>query len=68
MKRRDTDEYVTIPEAQRRTGIGRRQFTKAAKSGYLAVYDLGSWPRVRWTDVVAWIQRQRRDAPTVSEQ
>jgi excisionase family DNA binding protein len=68
MKRRDTDEYVTIPEAQRRTGIGRRQFTKALKSGDLGVYDLGSWPRVRWADVLAWIERKRRDAPVASQQ
>ena len=54
-----SDELVTIPEAQRRTGLGRRQFRRAIEEGGLAVFTVGAWPRVRWRDVVAWIERSR---------
>ena len=54
-------EYVTVGEAHRRTGLGRRQFTRAIARGQLEVFDVG-WPRVRWSDVLVWIERQRRPA------
>ena len=55
-----SDKLVTLPEAQRRTGLGRRQFRRAIADGSLEVYDLGGWPRLRWSDVVAWIESSRR--------
>jgi len=54
--------FVTIPEAQRRTGLGRRQFEKAIRRGDLGVFDIGDWPRVRWRDVLAWLDSTRRSA------
>ncbi len=54
-----SDELVTIPEAQRRTGLGRRQFRRAIEEGGLAVFTVGAWPRVRWVDVIRWICSQR---------
>ena len=58
----DLDRYrfVTIGEVTRRTGIGRRQLQRAIAAGQIEVYDLGAWPRVRWADVIAWIERNRR--------
>ena len=53
-------EMVTVPEAARRTGIGRRQFRRAIESGELPIYELG-WPRVRWDEVRTWLDRRRRD-------
>ena len=52
-------EMVTVPEAARRTGIGRRQFRRAIESGELPIYELG-WPRVRWDEVRTWLDRRRR--------
>ena len=56
----DQAEFITIPEAQRRTGIGRRQFRRAITDGALAAYDIGGWPRVRWSEVLAWVEGTRR--------
>ena len=56
----DSAELVTIPEAQRRTHLGRRQFNSAIRQGLLSVYDIGGWPRVRWSDCLAWIESKRR--------
>lgn len=60
MKRPQTHEFVTIPKAQRLTGLGRRQFQRAINSGELSVFDVGSWPRVRWSEVLAWVEASRR--------
>jgi excisionase family DNA binding protein len=60
MKRAQRVDLVTVPEAQRRTGLGRRQFRRAIESGELPVYDVGGWRRVRWSDVLAWIESTRR--------
>jgi hypothetical protein len=56
----DRPELVTIPEAKRRTGLGLRQFRRGIADGSLAVSDLGGWPRVRWSEVLAWIEGTRR--------
>ena len=53
------NEFVTVPEAARRTGIGLRQFKRAIDDGEIALFEFGSWPRVRWADVLGWIERQR---------
>ena len=52
-------ELVTIGEAHRRTGLGRRQFYNAIENGELSVFDVG-WPRLRWSQVVAWLEGRRR--------
>ncbi len=64
MKRIQTDEFVTLPEASRRTGIGLRQFRRAIESDELPVYDVGGWPRLRRLEVVEWIESQRRHNST----
>ena len=28
--------------------------------GELPIYEVGGWPRVRWSDVLAWVERARR--------
>ena len=60
MDRRETQTYVTVPEAARRSGLGLRQFRRAIESGELAVFDVGRWPRLRWSEVVGWIEGTRR--------
>jgi len=57
---RETDSFVTLPEASRRTHIGLRQFRRGVECGELAVFDVGAWPRVRWSDVLDWIEGTRR--------
>jgi hypothetical protein len=60
MEKGYSTELVTLPEAQRRTGLGLRQFRRAIETGALAVFDVGGWPRLRWRDVLAWIESNRR--------
>jgi hypothetical protein len=55
----DSPELLTLPTAARRAGVGLRQLWRARHRGELSVYLIGGWPRVRWTDVLAWIERQR---------
>jgi hypothetical protein len=54
------DEMLTLPEVRRRTKLGVRQLRRAIDEGALPVFDIGSWPRVRWGDVLRWLERQRR--------
>ncbi len=57
----DTEsQLMTIPEAARRSGLGLRQFRRAIESGELPVFDVGDWPRVRWSDVLAWVEGTKR--------
>jgi hypothetical protein len=60
VQRIQTDEFVTLPEASRRTGIGLRQFRRFIKGDELPVYDVGGWPRLRWLEVIEWIKGKRR--------
>ena len=55
-------EYLTIPKAMRRTGLSRRQFDMAIEEGSIPLYDIGAWPRLRWADVIEWIESTRREA------
>ena len=57
---RTENELVTLPQAQRRTGLGRRQFRRAIEDGELPVYDVGGWPRLRWSEVLRFIEAHRR--------
>ena len=59
-ERSELNRFVTLPEASRQTGIGLRQFRRAIESGRLQVFDIGSWPRVRWSEVLAWVETTRR--------
>ena len=54
------DVLVTVPEAARRTGLGLRQFRRAIADGTLDVFDVGGWPRIKWQDVLSFIEAHRR--------
>ena len=56
---REETEYLTLPEAARRTGIGLRQLLRARDRGLLAVYRVGGWQRTTLADVARWVERQR---------
>ncbi len=60
MDRPTSEAFITIPEAARRGGFGGRQLRRAIDRGELRVFDIGGWPRVRWSDVVAWVESKRR--------
>ena len=55
-----SDALMTLPEASRRVGLSMRQLRRARERGELAIYLIGGWPRVRWVDVVAWIESRRQ--------
>ena len=50
---------ATIPVAARLAGVGQRQLRRATRNGEIVTYMVGGWPRVRWADVVEWIEGQR---------
>ena len=52
-------ELLTLPRAARRAGLGTRQLRRATVLGELATYQVGKWPRVRWHEVVRWINARR---------
>ena len=52
-------EFLTRPAAARQAGIGLRPLRKATESGEVPLYQIGTWPRVRWREVLDWIERQR---------
>jgi excisionase family DNA binding protein len=54
-----TVELLTLPAAAKRVGIGVRQVRRAVAEGDLPVYQVGRWPRVRWREVIYWIDSQR---------
>ena len=64
MKQPRDIELCTVPEAARRSGLGLRQIRRAIEAGEVSVYQIGSWPRLRWREVVAFIDacRRRRSA------
>ena len=59
--------FVTMPRAARETGIGLRQFRRAVEAGDLPVYDVGGWPRLKWEEITAWLDRRRRDGTVARE-
>jgi hypothetical protein len=59
MKRTQSIQLLTKPEAARRAGVGLRQIRIACDRGELAEYRIGAWPRVCWHEVLSWIERQR---------
>ena len=52
-------ELLTLPRAARRVGVGVRQLRRAVRCGDLPIYQVGSWPRVRRSDLSRWISSQR---------
>ena len=60
MEQPQTVELLSVPEAARRVGVGLRQLKRGIDSGQLPVYDVGGWPRVRWREVLTWIETRRR--------
>jgi excisionase family DNA binding protein len=52
-----TPEYLTVYAAARRAGVGVRQLQRARDRGQLPVYRVGGWQRVRWADVLAFVER-----------
>ena len=58
-------EYITIRQTNRQYGFGERCWRKAVADGELTLYQLpGSWPRLRRSDVEAYIERRRIDPPS----
>jgi hypothetical protein len=60
-------ELLTLPSAARRAGVGVRQLRNAATRGEIAVFQVGGWLRVRWRDVLRWIDSQRVPATPHAE-
>jgi hypothetical protein len=56
---REQPELMSKPAACRRAGIGARQLAVAIEGGDVPQFKIGGWPRVRWRDVVAWIESTR---------
>jgi hypothetical protein len=56
---RSDEELITRPEAYRRTQC-RRALARAIEAGEIPLYDLGGWPRLRWSDVLSFIESTRR--------
>lgn len=52
--RERTPEFVTLRAAARSLGVGERQLRRAVAVGELAVYPIGSWPRLRAVEVHEW--------------
>ena len=67
MKRTETGELCTVPEAARRAGVGLRQIRRAIDSGEIEVYEVGGWPRLRYRSVQEFIERRRRPRPQGTE-
>ena len=65
--RQTIPELITIPAAAHMAGIGVRQLRNATAAGQIPVFGIGRWPRVRWRDVVRWIDDQRVPATSHAE-
>ena len=50
-------EFITLPEASRRYGIGVKTLRRQARLGEFATYSVGTaWPRVRRAEFEAWVR------------
>ena len=63
MKTGAEPEFCTIPSAACRLGVGVKQLRRACAAGEIRQFSVGSWPRVRISEVRRWIEAQR--VPTV---
>ena len=56
-------ELITLPRAARRVGVGIRELRRTCARGKLKFYRPSDkergWPRVRWIDVLGWIETTR---------
>ena len=55
-------ELLTLPTAAKRVGVGLRQLRRARDHGELRTYLVGGWTRVRWQDVLRWLDGCEQDA------
>jgi excisionase family DNA binding protein len=55
------ERLTTIPQAAQACGIGAHQLRRAVREGKLLAYQVGGWPRVKPSDVDAWLQSLRTD-------
>lgn len=54
-------EFLTVPEAARKTGLDKRCILKAAEDGEIPLYTLGKrWQRVTVSDLNAWIRSRKK--------
>jgi excisionase family DNA binding protein len=53
-------EFVTLNNAAKRLGIGRRMLRLAIDRGELPVYVVGAWPRLRLAEARRWVESQRQ--------
>jgi excisionase family DNA binding protein len=60
------DKLITRSEVARRLGIGVRAVRRAAASGELPTYVLGSHVRVRPDDAEHWLERCRRPVSSLT--
>jgi excisionase family DNA binding protein len=59
--------YLTVRQVARLFGFGERALRNLIASGALATYrPPGCWPRLRRTDVEAYIESQRVETPSPS--
>lgn len=61
------ERWLTVPALARETkpSISAKRIRKAIRDGRLPAYTFGgTWPRVSWSDFVAWV-RSTRVRPTV---
>jgi hypothetical protein len=54
----DMIDWTTLPAAQRRARCFR-PLERAVRNGEIPIYQLGNRRRVRWSDVLRWIEAQR---------
>jgi len=60
MAQTELARLVTVRQASRLLGIGQRQLRRAIAEDELKVFDIGAWPRLRWSEVLAWVEAKRR--------
>lgn len=61
------NELVTRREAARRLHVGLRQIQRGISDGELPVIAIGAWPRVRWSDVLRWLERRCAARPELDD-
>ena len=53
----DRSELLTLPELNRRYGVGLHSLRRAATQGAFPLYSAGTaWPRVRLADFERWLE------------
>jgi hypothetical protein len=53
----ESPEFLTLPHAAKRAGVGLKRLRLARDRGELPVYRLGTrWDRVHWPELIEWIR------------